>query len=42
MTSRDLQANLALKKKNHPECGNPDPKRYIWYIFAYMWVLPIK
>lgn len=28
--------------KIHSEGGNRDPKRQIWYVFAYMWILAIK
>lgn len=29
-------------EKNHPECGNPDLERHIWYAFTCMWILGVK
>jgi hypothetical protein len=23
--------------KDHPQCGNPDPERHIWFVFTYKW-----
>lgn len=30
------------KKKNLPEWGNTDPKRQVWYVRSYMWLLACK
>lgn len=30
------------KKNHHPEGGNPDPEKQIWYVFAYMSILAVK
>lgn len=29
-------------EKTHPELGNLDPERQIWYILVYMWVLAVE
>ena len=32
----------AARKVNHPELGNPDPERQLWYVLTYKWILPVK
>jgi hypothetical protein len=29
-------------RKDHPECGNPDPERQMWYVLPCKWKLAIK
>lgn len=42
MKSGDSQVNEWNQKKNHSDCGKPDPERQIWNILAYIEILAIK
>jgi hypothetical protein len=31
-----------MKWEYHPEWGNPESERHVWYILTYKWILSIK
>ena len=37
-----FSGKLMKVEQNHPERNNQDPKRQLYYIFSYTWILVIK